>query len=970
MYAAGEAIYPSQSLLNTNAQLITETYFDNYSWATGISGISSTLSPNYSGMLTSYNTSPHYAQQIQKTDAIKGMVTGSKVRVLGTNTFLYTLSLYDDKSRTIQSQSTNISGGIDVITMQYDWSGKILRSYHHHTNPNVSSGLTRMLTKMVYDHAGRLLEIKKSINEGSEKVIVVNEYDDLGQLKTKSLGTNPTTMQPLEKLEHTYNILGWLTGINRGYANPLYTTEASTQANRWFGMQLSYDHGFTSSEYNGNIAGMIWKSTGSDKERAYGFKYDPATLGDFRYKDTHPQYTAKASNSNPSTITDYTYDANGNMVQDFNKDIDKTGGGNGIEYNHLNLPVKIYVKKDGLLERGTIEYVYDASGNKLKKIATDKSLANKTITTTTSYLGAIVYESKTTVPTDVNSLDYVDKLQYISHEEGRIRFIPATGNIPTAFHFDYFIKDHLGNVRMVLTDELKADVYLATLEDATNSFEGQLFNNLNGRVDMPDCFGSNGGKVQRISSARADGKTVVGAGKVLKVMAGDHVDVNVLGWYNKDEVSNNPLLAEPILDLLTQLFLSGIEKTGKFGTGQLQANSLHTGINQLLNNQENYSTQNSAYLNWILLDDEQLGYADGGFSSLMEVHDGSCAAATPLQANNGSGIEIKRNGYLYVFLSNTNMQHPVYFDDLHIEHKRGSLLEETHYYPFGLTMAGISSKAAGSLSNKTKYSSKEEQSNEFSDGSGLEMYDYGARFYDRQIGRWPSVDELAESYSSFSPYNFVLNNPVNGIDPDGRDVIFVNDKNAVKGLGHAAVIIGNPTDGWFYYSMNGTMKEGGSPIGVSHNADIGTPLGNGTDIKQLLIEANTKNTETTPHDYDRYVHIKTTPEEDKAMKIKAAEAASKYWYKVIGASCLNVSQDVFSSLVEGRDIRYRIHAQNLNSNPVPNTWMESLPWMFNFLNTTANSTGNNYFQSPAKPKGGPVIVGPTTGEIIDDDKKQ
>ena len=89
-----------------------------------------------------------------------------------------------------------------------------------------------------------------------------------------------------------------------------------------------------------------------------------------------------------------------------------------------------------------------------------------------------------------------------------------------------------------------------------------------------------------------------------------------------------------------------------------------------------------------------------------------------------------------------------------------TLLQKVDYYPFGM----VADKTNGESDNKYLYNGKELQ-----DEIDLDWYDYGARFYDPQIGRWHVIDPSAENYYSWTPYNYVANNPILVTDPTGKD---------------------------------------------------------------------------------------------------------------------------------------------------------------------------------------------------------
>ena len=131
-------------------------------------------------------------------------------------------------------------------------------------------------------------------------------------------------------------------------------------------------------------------------------------------------------------------------------------------------------------------------------------------------------------------------------------------------------------------------------------------------------------------------------------------------------------------------------------------------------------------------------------------------------------IKAPKNGYAYIYISNESIE-PVYFDNFKVSHTRGRIIEENHYYAFGLKIAGISAKKLGDgkegyLTNKNLYNDKE-----LFEEADFNWYDYGFRNYDVQIARFTQLDPLTWDYTELTPYQYASNDPIANIDIDGLE---------------------------------------------------------------------------------------------------------------------------------------------------------------------------------------------------------
>ena len=664
-------------------------------------------------------------------------------------------------------------------------------------------------------------------------------YDALGRKAGKSIGNKPGTGTALASLDYQYNVRDWLLSVNKDY---LSGSQADRYFGIQLGYDKDGVSTFASKRYDGSIAGTIWKSEGDQEVRKYDLSYDaanrlmkadfsdnkgydfsmrlgngtdPTTAYDangniramwqkgmkagaatviddltYRYAGSSNQLGAvwdgisdpsgklgdfkestQNKTDNANGIDDYAYDNNGNVVSDKNKNI------TGIVYNYLNLPQTITVNNPGG-SAGTITYTYDAGGDKLIKTVNEPASAannNAGKTVTTTYLKGAVYEE--TVFTD-GTPPILPTLQFIQHEEGRIRFVPAGAGtctaLPDRLVFDYFLKDHLDNTRMVVTEQSEPVCYIpATVEDSRQTNERKVYDiDDPRRKDVSLVNGANNypqfeAKIYQVHGGIQGQRA--GLGVVLKVMAGDRVQMSVQSYYDL----TGGTLGQPVNMALTELFsaLSGsaIGISKGVSPADLEGRQSGTGISNFIGQHGEGPTRPKAYFNYILFDN-QFKYLDGNADPVVAGGGYKLHSAWL-----GNGITVAKSGYMYIYVSNeSNM--PVYFDNLTVTHTPGPILEETHYYPFGLTMEGISSVALRGdyKGNKYQYNGKEKQSKEFSDGAGLEWYDYGARMYDPQTGRWQRMDGKADLYFATSPYVYALNQPTSAIDPDGNLVIFIN----------------------------------------------------------------------------------------------------------------------------------------------------------------------------------------------------
>ncbi|MEM9548232.1 MAG: RHS repeat-associated core domain-containing protein [Bacteroidota bacterium] len=448
----------------------------------------------------------------------KGKLRESKVKVLdNSNTWLIKRYDYDRYGRVetlhgnhhLQKWSYYASFHL----YNYDFGDNVTKEIHRHRDAN--SIYRYHYTLNDYDYSGRHVKQRYRYGHTSHfTTICINSYTHKDQLKYKRLGGN------LQQVDFSYNAQGWLERLNSsvlGGTNVPMASGCTTpdivpgnssnfQENDLFFLELKYDQlqpGLAgTAQRNGNISQAVWRVRGRERQ-AYAYYYDfldRLTTANYKnlnennsvsssnlftmhasydargnilsldrngykewngchyyYEADKLAYTYESGTNKLQSISDnahhfaaeelfkanpnagnYIHDGSGNLTYDPHKEMT-------IAYNHLHLPE--HIQFNGTQKE--IFFLYDANGTKLRKTVKD----NGQVLYTQDYIEGIEYRNQV--------------VEAVYHAEGRL-YNQGVDQGTIDFRYEYAIKDHLGNIRLMFTDKDGDNIIEQTADPATS----------------------------------------------------------------------------------------------------------------------------------------------------------------------------------------------------------------------------------------------------------------------------------------------------------------------------------------------------------------------------------------------------------------------------------------------------------------------------------------------------------------------
>jgi hypothetical protein len=534
---------------------------------------------------TDASMAPTPQEQVDFAKRLRGVRTGKRTKLLLQNeqeeVYLRSVPVYDTYGMLVESISELPDGGGYREQYQYNGQQQVISVFSHNKLNSDANTITQR-HRYVYGHMGRLEKVYQAIAGNNEVQTIWYQYNELGQVIRKHLHIEPGQNVGMQIVDFRYNAQGWLTKINNA---DLGADEDNLEDFDAFGMELIYTqndidnhpHYQTSNsikpiaQYNGMLSAIQWKSKlpeqaqNEEQKHSYVYRYDdlyqltasyyakenidfaeagqfsalrnayteitnynlrggmtrmkrftlgtdgttPVVMDDLKYVYAPNSYRIEAISDASSFEADwsvthfrqgdgggYGYDQLGNTISDPNKQLQ-------YQYNALGRVAKI--NRTGEID--DVNYLYSADGTLHRKQAGTK---------VTYYTPTIEYKREG---------EQEARIEHVSTAAGIAR-INEIALPELKFFYDYYLMDHLGNLRVVVTTEGATPTTAeCTMEMAAAYFEEDFFEHVpDSRVPRPADFPDTGHNSDFVSGLKGDG-IAQGPGKIIKVAYSDKVEV-------------------------------------------------------------------------------------------------------------------------------------------------------------------------------------------------------------------------------------------------------------------------------------------------------------------------------------------------------------------------------------------------------------------------------------------------------------
>ncbi|MGX7666053.1 DUF6443 domain-containing protein [Flavobacterium pedocola] len=695
------------------------SYYDNYQF--DLSGITIPTQNFYNENLTTLTN---------------GLLTGTKVKNLSTSSWETSVFFYDKNEKVVKLYDKNETlNTLDVIDLKLDFSGNIIESRTVHNKTGVTTDLVTF-DKYSYDKKGRLLKHLQSLGNKSDELILANKYDELGKLVEKKVGG--TTLLNLTAITDDQGLLTKSIATD-SWTNSSFTTISSVIAdgnlkfkatnNSHLAIGLSYSPNTTAynqinysfvltnaSHVNGGKTVEIFENGSSKLITNYyaGDLFIIERIGNtiFYKKNGILIYTSTTPTSSATLYGDgHLYAINSSMT---NLSIDNYGFTNLISLQTINCKYNI---------RGWLTQINDPNnlGNDLFALEIRRN--NPTSTGTPLYNKNVSQVFWKTA--NDNQLRYYDYTYDDLNRIKKAKFYNLNNSLQNnSFNLETVNYDKNGNITfMHRAGDKISDPNLEWMDYMSYSYNG---NQLTRVQDLGHNYFGHTSQIPTSDSTSqytydSNGNMIKDRNKKIANITYNRLnlpeiisfeDISKKIEYVYD--SNGKKLSKKVTDGSN---VTITEYCGGYIYQKTNANNL---VLQYVSQPEGYIANNNNQLNYVYNYKDHLG-------------------STRL-----SYTDVNKNGIIAT----------------------SEIIQENNYDPFGLKHTGYNNvyNAFGSIAFKLGYEGQETQ-----DELGLNWIQFKWRNYDSALGRFMSVDPLAEKYNFMTPYQFSSNQPIHAPELEGME---------------------------------------------------------------------------------------------------------------------------------------------------------------------------------------------------------